>query len=111
MFDFNLKSRKEEKMPRATLSIKVLERFLSQEQVNDLLKNYSTNVRIGGYNIDRREALSQEIKLEEREALNLYLKNTPMSELKDKLGLTTTTGIKTRLGNIALKLLFQQENF
>lgn len=96
-------------LPR-TLSRKVLERFMSKEDLADLHKAYESN-KLTKYHKNRLGSLTLEITDSEMDLLHAYYDEleTPNSEFEKRFNIPRGT-ISGKVRSIAIRFLFQNKD-
>lgn len=94
---------------QATISMKVIERFMNAEDLDKFLKSYNASKAMGGGNRDRFGTLERVVTLEERALLKEYFdkeKNTPLREIGEKYGIGANV-LLSRIESISRRFIYQ----
>ena len=94
----------------STFQKKILARFMSDKEMGELMSKYRANF-VGGSK-DRKEWLLAPLKRDEKIALQKFIleMDKPVRQISKELGIMTSTGLRTKVTNAALKLIFQNQD-
>lgn len=91
-----------------TLQVDILQRFLSDKQINELVKGYK-EARQGRGARSRFNKFSKEVSNDEKELLRLYFNESlDGSDLAEKTGIEVSN-LTSKVGAIALRLCYEKQ--
>lgn len=91
-----------------TIQTSILQRFMNEGEIENLLKNYRGSFRGGSKN--RIANLEAPLKRAEKVAIKAYLSDKPMKEIDAELKSTSAGLILGRAQRAGLKLLWQNKD-
>jgi hypothetical protein len=102
---------KEKIEKRKTLQFNILKRFMSEEEIKDLLSGYKANMKHGYYK-NRGEILSSPIDPIEKKILRKYLFETDKAirEIAKEMEIKSEWGYISKAGRAAMKVLYQNRD-